>query len=131
MGMYQCRGHITAISKSDKGNFIHIKAITQFDYKKHKLNNDSNMSNVLVEVEDNTVMVTSPPAKPNIPPNYVAKGLASLIVPEEKNVFFPPKYAELVKIAYKKEFVSIFVVEYPASNSDYELVYIQVGPEND
>ena len=109
MGMYQCRGHITAISKSDKGNFIHIKAITQFDYKKNKLKNDSNVYNVLVEVDT--------PQR-----NYVVKGHESLIVWEEEYIKFTDEYAGLVKIAYEKDTLSIFVVEPASSSSDYDLV---------
>jgi hypothetical protein len=115
---YQCRGHITAILKSGNNNFIQIKAITQFDYKKNKLKNDSNVFNVLAKVD-------SPQ------PNYAAKDNESLIVPEEEYIEFDDNYAELVKIAYEKDVLTVFVVEKQSGVSSYNLVYIQVGPEND
>ena|SRR5271157_2981210 len=117
MSTFQCRGHVSAI-RSLKGTLsIFIRAKTQFDCKENKIkNNGINKYNVLMEVKE-----TIPPK----PFPYEAHGDKSKALSEDMAIVCPKELSHLLQIAYENE--ATFVID----DDTFELVYIEVGREND
>jgi hypothetical protein len=125
MGLYQCRGYVRSISSDGNALFIGIGANTKFDCKKNKLKKkhpgafDSTVYNIFMEVK------LTPRAV------YLQKDVSVIALPEDHQI--PVKKetsAELnsfIESAYETE--STFIIE-GTSSGGYELIYMQVGPEN-
>jgi len=140
MGLYQCRGQITANSSDDNNYYIIIKSTSQFDCGKNKLNKhnanlgrqfpgssslDKTVFNLFMEVET-PGNIRPPfyhlPVTPSL--RWLPASLPILVTKKLKNRFddfdTDPQYEWT------------FIISEVASNPDeYELKYIQLGPQGD
>ena len=141
MGLYQCRGQIIATSSDGKDYCIIIKAITQFECKKNRLNKyvmspvkfpggtsfDATVFNIFMEVE----------APSNIKPPFYQLTDASKIfaLPADHPILVPKKLrGRFDDFDTDPQYEWTFVIgEVEASDKprfyDYELKYIQLGPQ--
>lgn len=126
MAYYQCRGYVRSVSSDETKVFVTIGANTQMDCNKNKLINKSagpfagTIFNIYMELDVTSKLPSPPVSDLKIPAN-------ALVLPTSYLVPIKAQLSTLLDSAFEMESTFIIQVTKP---DVYELVYIQVGPDN-